>query len=117
MSQQIVEILQAKKALAIDKQPMKPHEYDLTGGVPIIEIPRRAGTASDFIIYNSVTSPNGIVLVQGPGKVYHGRVDGDELRFEIQRIESDHPFGVIGRDNSNYYTANRQFVDDLSSRL
>ena len=116
MSQSLLEILQQKQALGIDKKPMKPREYDLTGGVPIIEIPRGTVNPSDFIIYDNVTSPNGVILIQGQGKVYHGRVDDSELKFEVQKIESNHPFGAIGLDKSDYYTANRQFVESLSSR-
>ena len=120
MSQQLRMILQVKGMLDLDKQPMKAREYDLTGGIPIIEIPRvplGRGGAADFIIYDSVTSPNGAILVQGSGKAYHGTVDGSELRFEVQQIESDYPFGTIGRDKSDYYLANRQFLAGLSSKL
>jgi len=120
MPQSILELLQEKGAIPVDKQLMKPSEQDLTRGVPVIEIPRKRGISSDFMVYDSVTSPNGAVLVQGPGKVYHGTVNAKELRFKVQRIVGDHPFGTMGRDNSDYYTANREFVAvvaGLSSRL
>jgi hypothetical protein len=98
---------------------MKPHEYDLTGGVPVLDVPRGTrGTSPDFVIYDNVVSPDGKTLIQKPGKAYHGRVsDGDgELKFEIQRVDNDLPFGVIGRYSADYYLANRSFVDNLESK-
>lgn len=117
MSQPVLSVLQVKEALSVDKKPMKPHESDLTGGVPIIDIPKMRGIDSDFIIYDNVTSPDGRTLIQGPGRAYHGIVREGELQFEVQRINSDLPFGLIERYPSDYYLASRDFVKDLESRL
>ncbi|HLC61256.1 MAG TPA: hypothetical protein VJJ52_07565 [Candidatus Nanoarchaeia archaeon] len=118
MSQPVLSVLQEKGAVSSIKEPMEPAQYDLRSGVPIIDIPRGTrGTTSDFIIYDNVTSPDGRVLIQGTGRAYHGIVVNGEIRFEVQKIGSNLPFGVIGRYPDDYYLANREFVSDLESRL
>jgi hypothetical protein len=115
---QVLAVLQARGALSPDKKPMRPGEYDLTGGVPIIDIPRVAMVAgSNFVIYDNVTSPDGRTLIQGTGKAYHGRIRDGELQFETQRIGEDFPLGVIEKYPNDYYLANRDFVSGLESRL
>ena len=115
---QVLAVLQARGVLSPDKKPMKPGESDLTGGVPIIDIPRVAMIGgSDFIIYDNVTSPDGRTLIQGQGKAYHGNVRDGELQFEVQRIGDDFPFGVIEKYPCDYYLANKGFVSGLESRL
>jgi len=120
MSQRMIDILKAQGAMSADKTLMKAGEHDLTMGVPVIDVPRResVGGEADFVIYDSVTSPDGRTLIQGHGNAYHGMVlEGDKLRFEVQKIEANHQFGVIGFYPKDYFLANRQFVDDLRRRL
>jgi hypothetical protein len=114
----VLSVLQKSAAVSADKEPMKPNQYDLTGGVPIIDIPRGTrGVSPDFVIYDNATSPDSRILIQGRGNVYYGVVRDDELEFEVQKITDTLPFGVIGVYPDDYYIANRAFVDSLETRL
>ena len=115
---EVLDVLKDKGALARDESPMRPGEYDLTGGVPIIDVPRtRNYSGPDFTIYDNVTSPDGRTLVQGHGIGYYCTERDGKLEIETRRFDSDHPFGLIGLYPNDYYTANREFVDQLKASL
>ena len=117
MSQSILAVLKGKGVVLPDAQPMKPSQYDLRGGVSIIDISRNPRAAPyDFMVYDNVTSPDGRTLVQGKGTQYAVSVRDGRLQVEDRKkIEEDLPFGVIGAYPNDYYMSSRLFISDLEA--
>ena len=118
MSQPILSVLQEEGVVSADQEPMQLSEFNLMGGVPIVDITKNyRGSGAECVIYDNVTSPDGRILMQGPGYAYFGQRVAGELEFEVQKIDDSKPFGAIGIYESDYYLAGRTFVDDLKTKL
>ena len=117
MNTAILKVLKEKEIILPNAEPMVRGQYDLRGGVPIIDILRYPrGAQYDFMFYDNVTSPNGITLIQGKGTQFAVSVRDGRLQVEDRRkTEEDLPFGVIGIYPHDYYMSNRQFINDLES--
>ena len=115
MKKSISDLLKESKIIFPNAEPMKPSQYNLRGGVPIIDISRNPrGDQYDFMVYDNVTSPDGKTLVQGIGTRYAVSIREGRLQVEGNgKNDVDLPFGVIGMYPSDYYMSSRQFISDL----
>jgi hypothetical protein len=113
----IIQMLKDKGIVLPDAAPLKARQYDFTNRAPIIAIPRNPhGAEYDFFVYDNVTSPDGVVLIQGNGTQYAIALREEGFQIESQKVNVDVPFGAIGHYPIDYYLSSRQFISDLESR-
>jgi len=116
MTQSVLTFLQKKGIIPTD-EPMKPSQYDLRGGVPIIDISRNPRDQPfGFMLYSNVTSPDGRTLIQNEGTQYAVSINEDELQVvDNRKVKESLPFGLIGVHQHDYYLADRELVNKLES--
>ena len=113
MTRRFLAALKEMGAVSPDAHPMKPRECDLSGGVPIIDIPTDRGV-EHVMVYDNVTSQEGTILMQGKGTQYAISVSDGTLQVAASRnVEGNLLVGIIGSYPADYYKVSEQFVRTL----